>query len=95
MQAICPLLKQGQGIVASVYRIDHAFLTTRRRQYTWDKQLETWVKSAGILGGNGKEPTIISPKQYCRRFRGAISSYFTVVPGDEGVEAPLDPEAGL
>jgi hypothetical protein len=41
------------------------------RQYTWDKQLETWVKSSGILGGNGKEPTIISPKQYCRRFRWA------------------------
>ncbi len=33
------------------------------RQYTWDKQLETWVKSAGLLGGGGKEPTIISPKQ--------------------------------
>ncbi|KAI8466583.1 MAG: hypothetical protein J3K34DRAFT_433360 [Monoraphidium minutum] len=63
------------------------------RQYTWDKQLETWVKSSGILGGNGKEPTIISPKQYCRRFRSAISGYFTLVPGDADVEPPLDPEA--
>jgi hypothetical protein len=24
------------------------------RQYTWDKQLETWVKSSGLLGGGGK-----------------------------------------
>lgn len=23
------------------------------RTYTWDKQLETWVKSSGILGGAG------------------------------------------
>ncbi|KIZ02630.1 hypothetical protein MNEG_5325 [Monoraphidium neglectum] len=65
------------------------------RQYTWDKQLETWVKSSGILGGNGKEPTIISPKQYCRRFRAAISSYFTLVPGDADVDPPLDPEASV
>jgi hypothetical protein len=24
------------------------------RTYTWDKQLETWVKSSGILGGAGE-----------------------------------------
>jgi len=48
-------------------------------QFTWDKQLETWVKSTGILAG-GKEPTIISPKQYMRRFRLAMNSYFTLVP---------------
>lgn len=24
------------------------------RTYTWDKQLETWVKGSGLLGGNGK-----------------------------------------
>ena len=35
----------------------------------WDKQVETWVKKSGILGGAGKDPTVISPKQYCRRFR--------------------------
>lgn len=63
------------------------------RQYTWDKQLETWVKSSGILGGNGKEPTIISPRQYCRRFRAAMAGYFTVVPGSGEVEPPLDPDA--
>ncbi|PHT47954.1 hypothetical protein CQW23_12162 [Capsicum baccatum] len=33
------------------------------RQYTWDKHLETWVKSSGILGGlNNASPTIISPE---------------------------------
>jgi 1-phosphatidylinositol-3-phosphate 5-kinase len=34
------------------------------RKYTWDKQLETWVKSTGIMGGRGKVPTVISPEQY-------------------------------
>jgi hypothetical protein len=63
------------------------------RTYTWDKQLETWVKASGILGGSGKEPTIVSPKQYMRRFRAAISSYFTVVPDGHEVEPPLDPDA--
>ena len=48
-------------------------------QFTWDKQLEAWVKSTDILAG-GKEPTIISPKQYMRRFRLAMTSYFTLVP---------------
>ena len=33
------------------------------RKYTWDKQLETWVKSSGIMGGRGKVPTVISPGQ--------------------------------
>ncbi|EFJ51101.1 hypothetical protein VOLCADRAFT_88405 [Volvox carteri f. nagariensis] len=63
------------------------------RQYTWDKQLETWVKSSGMLGGNGKEPTIISPKQYMRRFRAAMQQYFTAVPGSGGSEVPKDPDA--
>eukprot|EP00201_Polytomella_parva_P022764 CAMPEP_0175038746 /NCGR_PEP_ID=MMETSP0052_2-20121109/56_1 /TAXON_ID=51329 ORGANISM="Polytomella parva, Strain SAG 63-3" /NCGR_SAMPLE_ID=MMETSP0052_2 /ASSEMBLY_ACC=CAM_ASM_000194 /LENGTH=159 /DNA_ID=CAMNT_0016300235 /DNA_START=78 /DNA_END=557 /DNA_ORIENTATION=+ len=63
------------------------------RQYTWDKQLETWVKSSGMLGGNGKEPTIISPKQYMRRFRVAMQQYFTAVPAAAGTDVPLDPDA--
>lgn len=50
------------------------------RQYTWDKQVESWVKKSGILGGAGKEPTIVSPRQYSRRFRAAMLSYFTSVP---------------
>ncbi|PHT81352.1 hypothetical protein T459_14367 [Capsicum annuum] len=34
------------------------------RQYTWNKHLETWVKSFGILGGlKNASPTIISSEQ--------------------------------
>lgn len=65
------------------------------RRYTWDKQLETWVKSSGILGGGGKDPTIISPKQYAKRLRAAIVSYLTVVPTHQPPHLPLDPELGL
>ncbi|KAK3130019.1 hypothetical protein QOZ80_6BG0487890 [Eleusine coracana subsp. coracana] len=51
------------------------------RQYTWDKQLETWVKASGILGGpKNVSPTVISPIQYKRRFRKAMSKYFLAVP---------------
>ncbi|XP_022776379.1 putative 1-phosphatidylinositol-3-phosphate 5-kinase FAB1C [Durio zibethinus] len=51
------------------------------RQYTWDKHLETWVKASGILGGpKNASPTIISPKQYKKRFRKAITTYFLTVP---------------
>ncbi|PIN06716.1 1-phosphatidylinositol-3-phosphate 5-kinase [Handroanthus impetiginosus] len=51
------------------------------RQYTWDKHLETWVKTAGILGGpKSAAPTVISPKQYKTRFRNAMSAYFLLVP---------------
>ncbi|KAG0585739.1 hypothetical protein M758_2G033500 [Ceratodon purpureus] len=51
------------------------------RQYTWDKHLETWVKASGILGGSKHTtPTVVSPKEYKKRFRKAISSYFVVVP---------------
>ncbi|KAL8120754.1 putative 1-phosphatidylinositol-3-phosphate 5-kinase FAB1C [Apium graveolens] len=51
------------------------------RQYTWDKHLETWVKSSGILGGpKNAAPTIVSPKQYKKRFRKAMTTYFLTVP---------------
>ena len=61
------------------------------RQYTWDKQLETYVKSSSAVlalgGGSGStQPTIISPKQYARRFRKAMRSYFVVIP-DIGASA--------
>jgi len=49
------------------------------RKYTWDKSFESWVKKTGMLTG-GKVPTIISPKQYKRRFRYAIWMYFNMVP---------------
>ncbi|XP_031120653.1 1-phosphatidylinositol-3-phosphate 5-kinase FAB1B isoform X2 [Ipomoea triloba] len=58
-----------------------------RRQYTWDKQLETWVKTAlgVVLGGtmNASSPTVISPTQYKKRFRKAMSGYFIMVPDEE------------
>ncbi|XP_028781474.1 putative 1-phosphatidylinositol-3-phosphate 5-kinase FAB1C [Neltuma alba] len=51
------------------------------RQYTWDKHLETWVKAAGILGGpKNAAPTIVSPKQYKKRFRKAMTTYFLTLP---------------
>ncbi|KAH7278037.1 hypothetical protein KP509_38G020800 [Ceratopteris richardii] len=51
------------------------------RQYTWDKHLETWVKASGILGGpKNAQPTVISPKQYKKRFRKAMKDYFLMVP---------------
>lgn len=51
------------------------------RQYTWDKHLETWVKASGILGGpKNASPTVISPMQYKKRFRKAMSAYFLMVP---------------
>ncbi|KAI9502783.1 hypothetical protein BX070DRAFT_235203 [Coemansia spiralis] len=50
------------------------------RTFTWDKKLESWVKEAGILGGGGKGPTIVSPKQYKTRFRKAMERYFLMVP---------------
>lgn len=50
------------------------------RTFSWDKKLESWVKESGILGGNGREPTIISPRQYKTRFREAMERYFLLVP---------------
>lgn len=42
--------------------------------------MESWVKESGILGGGGKEPTIVSPRQYRIRFREAMERYFLMVP---------------
>ncbi|PRP82442.1 FYVE finger-containing phosphoinositide kinase [Planoprotostelium fungivorum] len=50
------------------------------RKYTWDKQLETWVKKTGLMGGGRNIPTVISPKEYKKRFRDAMAEYFVVVP---------------
>ncbi|TVU11747.1 hypothetical protein EJB05_45349, partial [Eragrostis curvula] len=63
------------------------------RQYTWDKQLETWVKASGFLGGSKDVlPTIISPDQYKKRFRKAMSKYFLTLP-DQWVELPGEDNA--
>ncbi|KAK3001316.1 hypothetical protein RJ639_022281 [Escallonia herrerae] len=51
------------------------------RQYTWDKHLETWVKASGVVGGSKSAlPMVISPKQYKKRFRKAMTTYFLMVP---------------
>ncbi|KAI7848163.1 hypothetical protein BDC45DRAFT_575135 [Circinella umbellata] len=52
------------------------------RTFTWDKKLESWVKESGILGGGGKGPTIVSPRQYRIRFREAMERYFFMVPDE-------------
>ncbi|CAN6459146.1 unnamed protein product [Victoria cruziana] len=49
------------------------------RQYTWDKHLETWVKASLVVPRNS-QPTVISPKEYKKRFRKAMSTYFVTVP---------------
>lgn len=49
------------------------------RQYTWDKQLETWVKASLVVPKN-QLPTIISPREYKKRFRKFITTYFLSVP---------------
>ncbi|RCV28347.1 hypothetical protein SETIT_5G398600v2 [Setaria italica] len=49
------------------------------RQYTWDKQLESWVKTSLVVPKN-LSPTVISPREYKIRFRGFMSQYFLSVP---------------
>lgn len=49
------------------------------RQYTWDKQLETWVKSSLVVPKNSL-PTVVSPKEYKKRFRNFMSKHFLTVP---------------
>ncbi|CAK7323608.1 unnamed protein product [Dovyalis caffra] len=48
------------------------------RQYTWDKQLETWVKSS--LVPKNVLPTVISPIEYKKRFRKFMTAHFLSVP---------------
>lgn len=49
------------------------------RQYTWDKQLETWVKTSLYVPKN-LSPTVISPREYKKRFRKFMSTNFLCVP---------------
>lgn len=63
------------------------------RQYTLDKQFETFLKSSGLLGGAGQQPTVVSPKHYMRRFRAAMSSYFTVMPDSDPQQPHLNPDS--
>ncbi|KAL6844252.1 hypothetical protein ACP4OV_025925 [Aristida adscensionis] len=55
------------------------------RQYTWDKQLETWVKSSLVVPRN-VSPTVISPREYKKRFRKFMAKYFLTVPDDWSTE---------
>ncbi|XP_021352266.1 1-phosphatidylinositol 3-phosphate 5-kinase-like isoform X3 [Mizuhopecten yessoensis] len=45
------------------------------RTFTWDKKLETLIKSTG-----GKMPTVVSPEIYRTRFMEAMGRYFLPVP---------------
>lgn len=38
------------------------------------------VKKSGLLGGQGKLPTIVSPEEYKSRFVAAMHKYFLAVP---------------
>jgi hypothetical protein len=57
------------------------------RQYTMDKQAETYYKKAfdrvsmGVLKGGGDGPTIIAPPEYRDRFREAMTRDFIAAPG--------------
>ena len=54
------------------------------RSFTWDKKIETLVKTTGswITGSKeeGKTPTIISPYLYRQRFNDAMYKYFILIP---------------
>ncbi|CAF3650564.1 unnamed protein product [Rotaria sordida] len=62
-----------QQSIVSVGIIDYI------RTYTWDKKIETIVKS---MGGQGQSPTVISPEHYRRRFLRRMDQYFPVVPDE-------------
>lgn len=57
------------------------------RQYTWDKQLETMVKASLVVPKN-ESPTVISPRDYKKRFRKFMSKHFLTVPDDWSTENP-------
>jgi 1-phosphatidylinositol-3-phosphate 5-kinase len=48
------------------------------RTFTWDKKIESIVKTS--LGGQGKTPTVVSPGEYQTRFCEAMDRYFLLVP---------------
>eukprot|EP01059_Diplonema_ambulator_P033721 TRINITY_DN7193_c0_g1_i1.p1 TRINITY_DN7193_c0_g1~~TRINITY_DN7193_c0_g1_i1.p1 ORF type:complete len:2215 (+),score=732.15 TRINITY_DN7193_c0_g1_i1:127-6771(+) len=50
------------------------------RAYDMKKQLEWVVKSSGIMGGRGQQPTVVDPTKYKERFRAAMNNYFLMIP---------------
>ncbi|KAF7812066.1 putative 1-phosphatidylinositol-3-phosphate 5-kinase FAB1D isoform X1 [Senna tora] len=60
------------------------------RQYTWDKHLETWMKSSLVVPKNVL-PTVISPKEYKKRFRKFMSTHFLSVPDSWCSKKSIEP----
>ncbi|KAL8138362.1 hypothetical protein V2J09_004363 [Rumex salicifolius] len=60
------------------------------RQYTLDKQLESWVKSSLVVPKN-LLPTVISPKEYKKRFRKFMDTHFLTVPDQWCSRRPSNP----
>lgn len=50
------------------------------RTFTWDKKVENWMKGNSLVVKKGKDPTIVTPKQYRTRFREAMNRYILEVP---------------
>ncbi|KAL0234606.1 hypothetical protein PCE1_001642 [Barthelona sp. PCE] len=50
------------------------------RSYTWDKRVESILKSSGIFGESGKRPTVVPPEIYQKRFKDALWRYFIALP---------------
>jgi len=50
------------------------------RTFTLDKRVESIIKGSGILGGKGKDPTVVNPERYKQRFIDAMDRYFLTVP---------------
>ncbi|KAN0060472.1 Mitochondrial distribution and morphology protein 12 [Thecaphora frezii] len=50
------------------------------RTFTWDKRVESFVKETALLGGAGKEPTIITPRQYRMRFLAFLDKSILLTP---------------
>lgn len=50
------------------------------RTFTWDKKVENWMKGNSLVVKKGKDPTIVTPKQYRTRFREAMDRYILEVP---------------
>ncbi|KAK4708327.1 hypothetical protein R3W88_029252 [Solanum pinnatisectum] len=92
------------GFLNSVNVMDYSLLagvdTQRRelvcgiidylRQYTWDKQIENWVKSSLVVPKN-QLPTVLSPREYKKRFRKFIDTHFLSVPENWCSQRPSNP----
>ncbi|KFD70644.1 hypothetical protein M514_11256 [Trichuris suis] len=51
------------------------------RAYTWDKRIESWVKSVSV---SGQLPTVVSPELYRLRFVESMDIYFPASPDHSG-----------